>query len=338
MTDTPATLGDIAKLAGTSIATVSRALNDSPLVRVETKRRIWRLAREHQYAFKPSMPSAPIGAAATIAIVVTRPQGRAQRLLDPFLLQLIAGIGDAARERDCDFTISHVAPTSYADLLALMEATRADGVIFIGQGSLSADFSRLPQSHLDRLVVWGSDLPNQRYCSVGSDNRRGGQRATSHLLRLKRHRIMFLGDTEAPEVRQRLQRYQGALREAGVAFDPRLVIPAHFDVEFAEAAIDMVLERNVAFDGIVAASDLIAMGAIRSLTRAGVRVPEDVSVVGYDDIQFARYCHPSLTTIAQDTSRAGRLMLSKVIPVDGSPSKRSERITTDLIMRESCGG
>lgn len=338
MTENTVTLEDIAKLAGTSIATVSRALNDSPLVRMETKRRIWRLARDHHYPFKASMPSAPIGATATLAIVVTQPQGRPERLLDPFLLQLIAGIGDAARDRDCDFTISHVAPTGYDDLVALMDTTRADGVIFIGQANLSSDFNRLPQSHLDRLVVWGADLPDQHYCSIGSDNRRGGQRATAHLLRLQRRHIMFLGDTDAPEVRQRLYGYRTALRDGGAGFDPELVVPAHFEVEFAEAAIDTMLERKVAFDGIVAASDLIAMGAIRSLTRAGVRVPEDVSVVGYDDIQFARYSQPSLTTIAQDTARAGRLMLSKLLPADGTRSKRSERIATDLIVRESCGG
>jgi DNA-binding LacI/PurR family transcriptional regulator len=116
------------------------------------------------------------------------------------------------------------------------------------------------------------------------------------------------------------------------------VVPAHFEVEFAEAAIDALIARRVDFDGIVAASDMIAMGAIRSLLRAGRRVPDDVSVVGYDDVQFARYSHPALTTIAQDTAKAGRLLVSKLLSAGGDEDIRSERIPTDLIVRESCGG
>src|SRR3546814_10356903 len=145
-----------------------------------------------------------------------------------------------------------------------------------------------------RISDWSSDvcssdlLPEQRYCSVGSDNLRGGRRATAHLARLGRRRIAFLGDIEAPEVIQRYQGYLRALEEAGLPVDPALVVPAHFEIEFAEAAVDTLIARQVDFDAIFAASDMIALGAIRSLLTAGCSVPGDVSVVGYDEVQFAR--------------------------------------------------
>lgn len=333
----PIRLEDLARLAGVSIATVSRALNDSPLVNVATKRQVWKLAREHSYAFRQHMPSGPIGAEATIAVVITRPQGRAERISDPFILELVGGIGDAARERGCDFLVSHVAPANYDDLSALMSTNRADGVIFLGQSSLFADFNRLANEE-SRFVVWGAQLPEQRYCSVGSDNLRGGRRATAHLARLGRRRIAFLGDIEAPEVVQRYQGYVRALEEAGLPLDPALVVPAHFEVEFAEAAVDTLIARRIDFDGVVAASDMIALGAIRSLLHAGRRVPGDVSVVGYDNVQFARYSHPALSTISQDTAKAGRLLVSKLLNSGGDEDIRSERVPTDLIVRESCGG
>ncbi|HEV2867574.1 MAG TPA: substrate-binding domain-containing protein, partial [Allosphingosinicella sp.] len=189
-----------------------------------------------------------------------------------------------------------------------------------------------------RFVVWGAQLPDQAYCSVGSDNLGGGRRATLHLARLGRKRIVYLGDTEAPEVGQRVRGYREALAEARLPFDETLMVPAHFTVESAEASVDAMVARRLAFDGIVAASDLIALGAIRSLLRAGIKVPGEVSVIGYDDVPFARYSRPALTTIVQDTAQAGRRLVSKLLDGGGEGELRSERLPTELIVRESCGG
>ncbi len=324
-------------MAGVSISTASRALNDSPAVNSRTKQLIWKLAREHDYPFRRYMPAGPIGATGTIALVVPRPQGREGQLDDPFFLELFAGVSDAARDRGCDLLVSHFAPTSFDDLSSAMTTSRADGVIFLGQSSLHNAFNRLAESEA-RFAVWGAQLPDQAYCSVGSDNLVGGRRATSHLARLGRKRIVYLGDTEAPEVGQRVRGYLDALEQAGLPQDPALMVPAHFTVESAEASVDALIARGERFDGIVAASDLIALGAIRALLHAGRRVPEDVSVAGYDDVPFARYSRPALTTISQDTARAGRLLVSKLIDTMGGGDMRSERLPTDLIVRESCGG
>ncbi len=330
-------LEDLATLAGVSIATISRALNDSPAINIATKQRVWKLAREHNYPFRRYMPAGPIGARATIAIVVPKPQSREGQLDDPFFLELFAGVGEAARERGCDVIVSHVSPSTYEDLATLMTTSRAAGVIFLGQSTLHREFNQLAQTE-SAFVVWGAQLPDQAYCSVGSDNVEGGRRATAHLARLGRRHIVFLGDTEAPEAGQRLQGYYDALRQAGVAVDPALVVPSHFEVESAEAAVDALIARDAPFDGIVAVSDLVALGAIRALTRAGRQVSRDVSVVGYDDVPFARYSTPALTTVSQNTARAGRLLVTKLLAASGNDEIRSERIATDLIVRESCGG
>lgn len=329
-------LEDLAHLAGVSVATVSRALNDSSAVNAQTKQLIWKLAREHSYPFRGYMPGGPTAAAASLTVAVTRPQGRGAELSDPFVMELIAGIGEASRVRGCDITLSHVMPAGYPELASLMDTSRASGVIFIGQSSLHAAFNRLAESH-SHFAVWGAALPKQSYCSVGSDNPLGGRRATLHLMRLGRRRIVFLGDIEAPESMQRRQGYLAALEQGGLGADEQLTVPAHFSIQAAEASIDALIARRTAFDGIVAASDLIALGAIRALIRSGLKVPEDVAVVGFDDLPLARYSRPALTTIRQDTALAGQLLVSKLLNSETGGELRSERLPTDLVVRETCG-
>jgi DNA-binding LacI/PurR family transcriptional regulator len=159
-----------------------------------------------------------------------------------------------------------------------------------------------------------------------------------HLARLGRKRIVFLGDLDPPEAMQRHRGYLEALAKSGIAVDPDLIMDAHFEVESAEASVDGLIRRGLKFDGIVCASDQIALGAVRALLHANLRVPEDVSVIGFDNVPFSRYSRPALSTIAQDTMKAGRLLVSKLLDNSGDAVGRSERIPTDLIVRESCGG
>ncbi len=331
-----ARLEDLARLANVSIATVSRALNDSPAVNDETKRRIWRIAREQNYPFRPHMPAVLSGATSMLSVVIPTPQSRGDGLGDPFYLELIGGVGEAAREVGCDVSLSHLAPRDYHDLTELMASNRSEGVIFLGQSFLHERFNRLAETDA-RFVVWGADLPGQRYCSVGSDNIRGGKRATSHLIRLGRTRIAFFGDTGAPEAMQRYSGYVDALTEAGLEVDDALNVPVHFEVESAENAVDSFISAGVSFDGVVCASDLIAIGAVRGLLNRGRRVPEDVSIVGYDDIFPAKYSQPALTTVSQDMHKAGRLLVSKLKSAMPSRDIPSERLPTELILRDSCG-
>jgi len=182
--------------------------------------------------------------------------------------------------------------------------------------------------------VWGAQFPGQRYCTVGTDNMLGGKRATQHLLKLGRKRIVFLGGTD-PEATQRFRGYSEALQEAGIDLDDELIGRVEFESESAEAVIDGLMRRQVPFDGIVAASDLIALGGIRALSRAGRSVPRDVSVVGYDNMLLSRLSTPTLSTVQQDIPKAGRLLVSKLLDWTGDP--RPEMLSTELIIRESCG-
>jgi DNA-binding LacI/PurR family transcriptional regulator len=328
------TLEDLARLAGVSISTVSRALNDQPLISTRTKQRIWALAREHDYPFRASMPQAPIGAEGSVVIVTPNMRGRPLPLSHPFFLELLASIGEAARDRACDFTVSHVAPANLEDLMTTATTSRADGVIFLGQSMLHEELNELAGTDA-RFVVWGAHLPGQKYRSIGSDNLLGGRRATLHLARLGRKRILFIGGSD-PEALQRRKGYLEALEEAGLDADPSLICKVEFELESAEAEVSRLLRHKTRFDGIVAASDLIALGAIRALRRAEIGVPEDVSVVGYDDMLLSRLSTPALSTIRQDTQRAGQLLVASIL--DSAADDVPSLLPTELIIRESCGG
>ncbi len=328
-------LDDLAARAGVSISTVSRALNDSPAVNRVTKQRIWKLARELDYPFRGTMPAGPSGAEATVAVVVPRPQARSARLEDPFLVALLAAIGEAARDRSCDVLLSHIAPTTFDELQYAMDTSRTDGVIFIGQCTLHGALNRL--THQDeRFVVWGAEMPDQGYCSVGSDNRLGCKRAAAHLLRLGRRRLLFMGDRNVPEALQRFHGFVEAHVEAGLDVPEERILRSHFETESATTAVQSALAEGLEFDGVVAASDLIALGAVRALRSAGLRTPQDVAVVGYDDIPASRLADPALTTVSQDVAMAGKLLVAKLLDTGGKPGK-SQRTPTELIIRQSCG-
>jgi len=327
------TLEKLARLAKVSVSTVSRALNDHPSISNSTKKELWALARKHGYEFRRHMPASPIGAEGAITVVTPRVRGRPLPLSHPFFLELLASIGEAARDRGCDFTVSHLTPASYEDLVHATTTGRASGVIFLGQGTLHDEFNRLASTE-GRFVVWGAQFPGQKYCTVGTDNALGGRRATQHLIKLGRKRIVFLGGSD-PEAMQRYRGYGEALQEAGMPIDDALSARVEFEAESAEAAVDRLLLQKIPFDGIVAASDLIALGGIRALHRKGIEVPRDISVVGYDNMLLSRLSTPTLSTVQQDIPKAGRLLVSKLLDWTGDP--RPEMLATELIIRESCG-
>lgn len=329
-------LEDLAQHAGVSIATISRALNDSPAVNDETKKRVWKLARELGYAFRPHMPVMMSTANKTITVALPKPTGREGKISDPFYMQLVAGISEAARDADCNVLVTPDTPQNFDELHDFVASNRTDGIIFLGQGHLHERFNRLSDKE-NRYIVWGADIPGQRYCSVGSDNVAGGRLATSHLIRLGRRAIAFLGNADAPEVAQRREGYEAALSAAGIPVRPELIKTTDFEFEAAAAAISDLLHGPIELDGIVAAGDVIAIGAHRALKAAGKSVPKDISIVGYDDLLISRYHNPALTTISQDMNRAGRIMVSKLLHGNDRSVLVSERLPTELVVRESCG-
>ncbi|MCJ9428814.1 LacI family DNA-binding transcriptional regulator [Kordiimonas marina] len=332
----PVRLEDVAEIAGVSISTVSRALSDSPLVSDATKQRILAIVEENNMVLRRKEEPGPQANYRTLELIIPLPQGKEARISDAFYLDLIGGIGDAMKENDCDFLISHHSPRDFKDLEKAVHDRRAEAFIIIGQSLLHEPLNQLARTGAP-FVVWGAQLENQAYCSIGSDNKRGGYMAASHLLRLGRKKVAFIGDIEAPEVTLRYEGYCDALKEAGVPLDENLVRNAAFSFESAMETIEVLMETGVKFDGVVAAADVIAMGAIRALMRNGLSVPGDVSVIGYDDVRISAYSTPALTTIRQDVARAGRRLVSKALRLAEGEKVRSELLPTELIVRESCG-
>ncbi len=170
---------------------------------------------------------------------------------------------------------------------------------------------------------------------VGSDNRQGGFLATQHLIEQGCRHIAFFGDKNLPEIGERHAGYREALQAAGMSPEEALERAVPFDAARASAVIDAFLAPRPALDGIVCSSDLIAMTAVSSLGKAGLRVPADVAVVGYDDIGLAERAAPPLTTISQDIRGGGRRLVENLISLIQGESVRDAIAPARLVVRES---
>jgi DNA-binding LacI/PurR family transcriptional regulator len=300
-------MADIARLAGVSVSTVSRALNGSTLVNDETRQRVAELARSLNYTINESAKNLRLQRNQTIAVVVPYDARSRQHISDPFFLSMVGSLADALTDRGFDMLLSRVDAEALDSVSALYDAGRAVGIVLIGQWRHHDQLNALAARGVP-IVVWGGQLPQQLYCTVGGDNELGGRLATEHLLAQGRRRILFLGDPQLPEVALRLAGHRQALAAAGFAFEGARVCVVPFEEHDAERAIaeqvvaERVLAQPPSFDAIFACSDLIAILAMRALRSASRRVPEDVAVVGYDNIAMAVYADPPLTTIHQPVS------------------------------------
>lgn len=218
---------------------------------------------------------------------------------------------------------------------------KADGLILLGYGDYLAYRGKLERlvEQGTHFVRWGQVQPGQPGISIGCDNHAGGMLAGRHLLERGRRRIAFLGDASSrfPEFFARYQGCDAALHEAGLAMAPALQVDADSTEEAGYAAARTLLARGEAFDAIFAASDLIAIGAIHALKEAGRRVPDDVAVVGFDGTPMARFADPPLTTVVQDTSRAGELLVDTLLKQVRDQPARSVMLEPTLDVLASSG-
>lgn len=325
---------DIARLAGVSVSTVSRALNDSELINPETTKRVQELARSLNYSINVGAKNLRIGQNRTVAIVIPFDRVTRQTISDPFFLGMLGSLADALTELGYDMLLSRVDADHLDKLAEVYDTGRARGIIVIGQWGHHDQLNALASRQVP-LVVWGANLPRQYYCSVGSDNVAGGQQATLHLLSQGFRRIVFLGNTELPEVAQRYQGYVLAHQAMQLAPDPDLQVSVSFSAQQARDGVERMLQRNLQFDAIFATSDLIAMTAISVLQSRGLRVPDDVAVVGYDDIDAAGHFHPPLTTVRQSIDAAGSLLVQALEKVIDGEDVLSVLMPTHLVVRAS---
>ncbi len=327
-------MADIARLAGVSVSTVSRALNDSPLVNDETKQRIGELARSLNYSINLGAQNLRLQKNQTVAVVVPYDAQSRQHISDPFFLAIVGSLADALTDRGHDMLLSRVDAERLDDAARLYDTGKAAGLVMIGQWRHHDQLNALAARQVP-LVVWGGQLPQQLYCSVGGDNEAGGRLATGHLLKAGRRRIAFLGDANLPEVRLRRDGYRAALAAAGVPHDPALELPVPFQAIAAREAIDRFCRAGIDFDGVVACSVLLAMQAVQALRAAGREVPRDVAVTGYDDMPVAAFCDPPLTSVHQPVADAGGEIVDALLALMRGERAAPRTLPVHLVLRES---
>lgn len=332
---------DIAYLAGVSQPTVSRALRGSKSVSMATRQKIEAIARQLNYTVDKNASSLRSQRSNTLALLFFEDPTPDESNINPFFLAMLGSITRHCANRGLDLLISFQKLDDdwhkrYQD------SHRADGLILLGYGDYTLYETRLRQLIRSgtHFVRWGSVDKGTIGATIGSDNFGAGRLAGEHLLARGRKRIAFLGqaDSHYPEFEQRYSGLEKAIETAGLVPDRALVVDAVSSEEIGYSAACELLARGKPFDAIFAASDLIAIGAMRALAEAGISVPGDVAVVGFDDIPAASLTTPPLTTIMQDIRQAGEALVDCVVgQVEGRlPTARV--LPARLVVRASSGG
>jgi DNA-binding LacI/PurR family transcriptional regulator len=292
------TLEAVAALAGVSTATVSRVLNHSPRVSATARASVEDAVAQLGYVPNPAARSLVRRRTDTIALVVSEPDER--MFADPFFPAIVHGIGDAIAETELQLVL----------LLAQGERNQrkveryvlqghVDGVIMLCQHGDDA----LPRTFVAAgvpIVLTGRPRDDTGWIPyVDTDNRGGARTATEHLLVTRRRVATITGPIDMTVTADRFEGYCDALAAAGIAFEPSLVVHGDFTAESGGRAMEQILASEPDVDGVFAASDLMAVGALRRLQAAGRRVPDDVAVVGFDDVELAVSTSPTLTTMRQ---------------------------------------
>jgi DNA-binding LacI/PurR family transcriptional regulator len=335
-----ATSFDIAQLAGVSQPTVSRALRGSPTVNETTRQRIEAIARQLNYKVDKNASSLRTRHSNTLALLIFEDPTPDESMINPFFLSMLGAIMRSCAKRGYDLL------TSFQQLsgdwhVDYEDTHKADGLILLGYGDYNEYQARL--SELVRqgthFVRWGSVQPGDSEVIVGCDNVRGGEAAARHLIEAGRRRIAFLGTatTACPELLDRYRGYASALKAAGIAPLLTLLVDALTTESEGYDAAKRLIARGEPFDAIVAASDLIAIGAMRALKEAGLSVPDQVAVTGFDDILAASLTNPPLTTVAQDAHEAGIVLVDTLLKlIKGEPAESSV-LPARLVVRQSSG-
>jgi DNA-binding LacI/PurR family transcriptional regulator len=339
MKDSRPTSRDIARLAQVSQATVSRALRDSPLVNPETRARIKSIAEQLHYRADRRAAGLRTRRSHTLALLIFE-EASDDAPINPFFLSMLGHITRAASRRGLDVLVSfqQLSDDWHTDYEL---SNRADGLILLGYGDYLTSAPRLRQLAESgaHFVIWGPIVAGMTGRYVCSDNRAGAEQAVRHLLSLGRRRIAYVGSASDhwPEFQLRHAGYAQALRGAGLEPDARLLVEAQSSEAAGYDAGLALLDSGVDFDAVFAASDRIAIGIIGALRDRGRNVPQDVAVVGFDDIAAAAHFNPPLTTVQQDTQRAGEMLVDNLLRLIAGETAESALIEPKLVVRASCG-
>jgi len=330
------TIADIARLCGVSKSTVSRALNDSPLISEETKERIRSVAKERQFQINIPARRLSMRHSRTIAFVVHAHQcDDCFSVTDLFLLEILGAVSSTLSTYHYDLLVANIDPREPAWPHHYLDTGRVDGFVLLT--------STHKQHHIKTLVemkapfiVWGTPLPNYSYCSVNNDNFSGGEQATEYLLQTGKRRIAFVGGpADGLEAQRRYDGYASALKENGQQLDQALVTYGEWTNDSGADQTQHFLEAVPDLDAIFANSDLMAVAAINVLHEHGRRVPQDVAVVGYDDLSIAKFNSPPLTTISQKIPLVGKMLAQNLIQNIETGVVTNVTIPAELVIRKS---
>ncbi|RDV26196.1 LacI family transcriptional regulator [Alteromonas aestuariivivens] len=335
-----ATSFDIAHIAGVSQSTVSRALNNSPLVNLETRQRIQQIARDLNYKVDKNASNLRKQKSNTIALLLFEDPTSDDSMINPFFLSMLGSITRACATAGYDLLVSfqNLDDDWHAEF---EDSNKADGIILLGYGDYTAYRTKLAQLEEQgtHFVRWGAHDENHPGVSIGCDNYQGGRDVTEHLIGLGHKTFAFIGDAQshAPEFQARFMGYQDALKKHGLLCANHRQFNAISTEDAGYEASQLLLNEDNLPDVIVCASDLIALGVLKALRQTSFRVPEDVAVVGYDNIPVSAFATPALTTVRQNTKRAGELLVTTLIKAINKEPVEDYLMPAELIVRQSCG-
>ena len=331
---------DIAYRAGVSQSTVSRALRNSPLVNEATRLKIQEIAKELNYKVDKNASNLRSQHSDTLALLLFEDPTDDGSAINPFFLSMLGSITRACSQQGYDLLVSFQQASEdwHADF---EDSNKADGLILLGYGDY-VDYEEKLVKLLEQgthFVRWGAEDKNLPVVSVGCDNFQGGFDMTEHLIKQGRQQLAFLGSasTHAPEFFDRYKGYCHALQTNSLNINDKLQFNALYTEEAGYQAACKLLASGESFDAICAACDLIAIGAIRALQENNIEVPEQVAIVGFDDIANASFTFPPLTTVKQDTQLAGELLVGTLLSMINDEEAKTTLIPPELVVRKSCG-
>ncbi len=334
---TQLTLEEIARLAGVSRTTASRVLNEQPHVRPELRERVLRVIAETGFHPNPVARSLALQESRMIGLVV--PRSVHSFFSDPYFPRLTQGIAEACNQYDYTLSLFLVqTPADEAKVLPkVISRGFLDGVV-VQVGQMEDHLiAMLAESGLP-MVVAGRPNMGDKVSFIDVDNVKGAYSAVMHLLELGRRRIATItGGLDTAVGMDRKRGYEEAHKALGLAIDPALIVEGDFTESSAYLAMQCLLPHHP--DAVFAASDIMAVGAIRAIQHSGLRVPCDISVVGYDDLPPALMITPELTTVHQPVRRFGFQAVTLLLDIlkNGPQPPRQIIMGTELVVRDSCG-
>ncbi len=331
-----ATINQVAEKAGVSIQTVSRVLNGRPDVSPETRLRVQQVMSE--LAYQPYAIARGLASRRTYTLGLITSD-----FSDYWFSQVVTGAEAVGHEHGYFFMLGSTGCESQDEpaFLRLLTQRHVEGILFVRAGCPS-DLEHLKDLQHSGIPVvsTGFYLPNADFGIVEVDNVDGGKKATQHLIDLGHtHIAMIAGPAGWKSVSDRTLGYHQALESAGIPVDPDLIVQGESWLHKSGfEAVKELLRRKKPFSAVFAQNDRMARGAIIALEQAGRRVPEDVSIVGYDDIPEAEFSDPPLTTIRQPMQDVGKAAASMLIKMIDDPNATPQQVlfNTELVIRSSC--